>query len=178
MTHVRKLLNDEMRAHLAGAFSSGLCVGAFDWLIGSASDSGLSLSRLTQSVLLAVAAYTASTLLLHRYWTGLLGRLVPRWILIATFGTLILIGILMTPEAIAQWGSPQRVEANLSEFISVRVEDARSVFILYALLSSLIMVTFHYAKVLIKTLRTWHHGGVQSSSILGRDHAGRRGTDD
>lgn len=173
MRRVEKFLGNEIYADLAGAISSGLCTGTLVWMIASMSDSKPSLRMWAQSIIFAVASYTASTVLLQKFWTGQLRRMIPSWMLTAALGTALLIGVIIVPKAIAAWGSPQRVEATLSEFISVRLEDARSVFIVFGFVALLIMAIFHYAGLLIKAVRKWHYGEEEPLSILGKNQASR-----
>ena len=176
MKPVEKLQSGETYADLAGALSTGLCTGTLVSMITSMSDSRLSLMMWVQSVTTAVACYTVCNILLHKWWTGHLRRMIPTWLLTAALGTFLFICITVVPDAIAAWGSPQRVEATLSEFILVRLEDARSVLMAFGFIALLIMATFHYGSTLAMAIRKWHYGGDELSAFLGRCRLFRRFT--
>lgn len=95
-------------------------------------------------MLLAVFAYSAVALLLHRFWEGLLRRMVPNWILIAVFGSVVFVCADLIPGVISGWYDPLRMEPSLSKYIATEISAARSVVMFLSLVTLPVAGIVHY----------------------------------
>lgn len=152
------LLNSDqangMHRDLVDAIATGLLVGiAPNALEVLMPDHSFDLVRFITNVLTCVAAYTAVALLLHRYWTGLLQRMVPKWTLIAIAGTLVLVCIMGVEQAISRWNDPFRTERALPEFLIAEVSSLRILFLLLCCIALPTTAIVHYATQVAKAVR-------------------------
>lgn len=160
--------SNSKRVEVASALAASLGISGLVCLISAVDqDSPFDLRRCVSFVLLSVASYSAVALLLHRFWTGLLKRLIPIWILIAFFGSALLVSIVGIDTGIFFWKSPQRMERTLIEFVSVQMESLQILFILVLCITLPITATVYYAGSIVRVVRRWHNGAEKPPTILG-----------
>lgn len=165
---LQTITSNNKGVEIASAIAAGLGISVLVCLISIVDqDSSFDFRRCFSFTLLSVASYSAVALLLHRYWTGLLKRMVPIWILIAFFGTALLVSIIGIDTGIFFWKSSQRVEQNLAEFMLVQLEDVRVLFILVCCFTLPITATVYYAGSIVRAARRWHNRSDAPPSILG-----------
>lgn len=109
----KRFLSNETYADLVGSIVAGIIVGAFICVIRSASAPRVEARIWSENVLLAVVSYMVIAGLAHRWWTGLLSRIVPKWVLTSVLGSLLLISFISIPVALQTWGGPYQMEKKL-----------------------------------------------------------------
>ena len=159
----------ETYVDLIGAFAAGLAVGASVFLVDGA-DGDRDWQRCANATLVAVLSYLSVILLLQRFWSGTLKRLLPHWLMVSVLGSFLFITIVaitsmnMTFEL---WNYYQ-TRMPLSEFIAQELEMLRSVFLVFVFLTLPITAVIHYAGAIVRFVARWHNGSEQVLSIIKR----------
>lgn len=158
------MLNNNLNA-LIGAFAASLCVRVFEFSIHVLGDHQINLLREVKFSFIAVTSYLAVALLLHQFWTGRLKCMLPIWVLIAFWGSLLYESTVLVPTLIHLWNDPYRVEPTLFRFILTELEFTRTTFTLNFLVALPVMAVFHYADTIIEAVKNWHNLTQDSLSI-------------
>jgi hypothetical protein len=162
------LLNNSKLNLLFGALAAGLCVRAFEFVIYILGDFQSNLLREVKFTLIAVASYLAVALLLSRFWKGKFRRLLPVWLLVAFWGSLLYESIVLVPSLIYFWNTPNQLETNLFKFILTELGFARTTFILNFFIALFVMAIIRYADTSIQAVKNWHYQTQDSLSILSK----------
>jgi hypothetical protein len=132
---LKKFSEDNLRTDLATGFAASLMAALFTSLVNLLSQNHLNPLAYIRFILLAVASYLAIALFLHRFWTGRLRHLVPNWILIAVFGSILFTYVRLTPGIIQGWYDPLRTESSLIDYLLTEIMAARSVLVVLSLIT-------------------------------------------
>jgi hypothetical protein len=149
---LKKFSKDNLFIDLAAAFAASLCASSFTSLIRFQNRGQFNFLAYARFILLAAGAYLTIALILHWVWTGRFRRLLPSWILIAVFGSLLFVCLRLTPGIIKGWNDPYRSETSFLEYISTEIDAARSVIIVLSLITLPVTGLVHYTlkKFLLK----------------------------
>lgn len=131
----KELPRDALPADMAAAFAAALAAALEGFLIKLLDKQYIPLPMYIEYVLLALASYLAVALLLHRFWAGLLRRVLPSWILTAFFGSILFVFIRLTPGIIGGWYDPLRLQSSLFDYISTEISAAKSVVVLLSFIT-------------------------------------------
>lgn len=141
--------------HLACALAASLCVSFF--LCGTASmgEPQTPYVRCAWHALFAVMVYMIVALLIQRFWTGTLARVLPNWIPIAVFGSALYLSILIASATTGLWEAYSRLtkEPNLFEFIVEVLDKQRSVLVGLWFITLPITALIYYAGSIVKVVR-------------------------
>jgi len=118
------------------------------------------------STLTALAAYTAVALFIYAVWTGALRRMIPSWLLICVWGSILYTVIDLTPGVINGWNDPHRMEPSLIEYLSTELSSARSVMFVLTVLTLPATAVMYYVVDIRDALRRWHEGADKPPTIL------------
>lgn len=136
---------------LATSLTAALLIALFSIL--SFTPRHTSLLTHMRFMLLAVIAYSVTALVLHRLWAGSLRRMVPNWILIAVFGSVLLVCFDLTPAIIDGWYDPLRIESSLPDYIATEISAARSVVIALSLATLPIAAIVNYFDFIVNLVK-------------------------
>lgn len=159
---------DDAHADRLGALAAGFCVAALSYLVSTASDDKANFYHYAKLFLFAVLSYPAAALLLERYWTGSLKRIIPRWILIAILGSLLREALFTASIVMSAWAHPQTVSLSWSDFISSEIADTKLFVVFFSILTLPVMAAFHYTGSIVRVVKQWHSGAEKPLSILGK----------
>jgi hypothetical protein len=126
---VKASLRDNLLLDLMAALAASLIAALLTSLVNFQNQHSINIIAYTRFILLAVAAYSAIAIFLHQFWTGWLRRIVPNWVLIAFFGSLLFVCVRLAPGIIKGWYNPLRSESSFLNYISTEIDAARSVVI-------------------------------------------------
>jgi hypothetical protein len=132
---LKKFSEGNLLADLAAASAASLTAALFTSLVNLLSQRNLKLVAHIRFILLAAASYLAIALFLHRFWAGRLRHLIPNWILIAVFGSILFTFVRLTPGIIKGWYDPLKMESSLIDYLLAEIIAARSVIIILSLLT-------------------------------------------
>lgn len=154
---VEKFSANCWRVDLTSAVAAGLCAGAVTSLI-NALYHPVNLRAYARVTILAIAAYLIIASLWQAIWGDLLKRMLPSWIVIAFYGSVLFVTVRLLPGVIKGWTDPHRVDQSLIEFISTEMAAARSVIAGLAFITLPITALFHYSGHIARAVRAWHNG--------------------
>ncbi len=123
-----------------------------------------------KQMLTAVASFLSVALLVERFWRGQLSRMLPNWILIAVFGSLLYEVIAFTPAMINSWNAQlaQPAEPSLIDFVRKGIDMHRSALIINWLITLPITAAIFYSGIIARVLRHWHNEPEKPLRILGK----------
>ena len=154
---------------LIGALAAGLAIAALTFLVDGA-DGDRDWKRCANNALVAVLSYLTVILLLQRFWSGVLKRLLPHWLMASVLGSLLFITIEAATSmntTLELWKYYQ-TRMSLSEFIMQELDMLRSVFIVSVLFTLPVTGVIHYAGGIVRLIDRWHNSSGQIVSIIKR----------
>jgi hypothetical protein len=164
----KRLLCKRMEANLIGALAAGLCVGWFACFVRSASEPRADVGFFVQITLLAVASYVGVASCASRHLTGGLQAILTNWLLTSIVGSLLVSMIVIVPQvAMELWGE-QRMEGGCMDHLLVRVEEARSVWLVFSIIALVATGFFNFGDLLIKRGLRWLTGSDEGLSIISK----------
>ena len=154
---------------LTCAFAASLCVSYLDYVVSTASDP-FDPYHFLKYTLITLSSYICVALLLHRFWTGTLNRILPLWILISVLGSLVreVVGsIEWLPQAL---NDPylSRMHISFSEALWNELEMMRSVFLLHSFITLPITGFLYYSGAIVRAIRGWHNRPEHGLNISGK----------
>lgn len=162
-TTIEKLYKDTLLPDLLTGLAAGLCVSLFDNFFALKSPTWFGIARFT---LLAMLSYVAVAALLNWIWRGRLRHLVPNCILIAVFGSLLLVCIDIAQGVINGWYDPYRVHLSLFDYLAHELHAARYVVVIFTLIALPVSVVTYYAARIVKAVTHWHGEPDKPPSIM------------
>lgn len=168
MSHksVEKFVVRRLTIDLVCAFAASLCAGTFTFLIHLLKPREFNTLTYIQFMLMASVAYFAVALILHKFWKEGLRRMLPTWILISVFGSILFVIIRLLPAVIGGWSGPTVTEPSLTKYIATEVGAARNVMIFLSLITLPITALIYYAALILKAVKRWHNGAESPPGIL------------
>lgn len=166
---VEEFAQDGMRVDLVSALAASLCVSGLVWVISVSSGDELPLVLNIKTTLVTVASYLVAALLLQKFWTGLLRRFIPNWIMVAALGALLFLIAEVIPIKISFWSNSETrmMSLNMSQFIEEELKGARLFYIFLCGITLPVTATVYYAGSIVKAIRCWHNNTEKPPSILG-----------
>lgn len=118
-----------------------------------------SFSSCTKYLLVALMVYSSVALLIEQYWKGVLSRILPNWIPIALFGSIIYECFILVPAMVRYWNDPvtQMKNPDLTEFVLREAVTLRSVLILDWVITLSATALVYYAGSIIKLIKYWRN---------------------
>jgi hypothetical protein len=163
---LKSFVRRKLDVALTCAFAASLCVSLLFYLVSTAS-SPFSPSRFLKYTLITFSCYTCVALLLHKFWIGTLNRILPLWIPIAVWGSLLneVIGSIgWLPQALNdpyfRGASPFLGDAFWNE-----IEMMRSVFLVHSLITLPVTGLIYYSGAMVRAVRNWHNRPAYVRSI-------------
>ena len=150
---------------MACGLAAGLCAGACASLIYLLKPREFDLLTHIKFMLVAVSSYSLVALIFHKIWAGRLRRMLPNWIPISVFGSVVFIVIALLPAFIRGWTGPTVRAASLSAYIAAEAAVARNVIVLLSALTLPLTGLIYYSDSILTALRRWH-SGTAAPSIL------------
>lgn len=128
MSHnlAQSLHEDNLLAESTAALAAGLSAAALT-LAFKLLYQPVPIGTYFRFILLGLVSYLLVALLLHKFWKGLLGRVIPKWLLIAILGSVVFVVLRLTPGVIGGWYDPLRLEHSFEEYITTEINAAASV---------------------------------------------------
>lgn len=152
---VRNSFNETLRIELATALSAGAAaavVTLFVRLFFRLQHNQVPIASHIRYFLLGFAAYALAASILYQFWTGWLGRIIPRWLLMPVLGSFIFVVLQLTPGIIGGW--LDKLESHsLGDYISTEISAASSVFILLTIVTVPVAAAVYYSFSIAKALR-------------------------
>ena len=154
---------------LTCAFAATSCVCFLDYLVSTASDP-FDPYRFLKNSLITFSSYTGVALLLHRFWTGTLNRILPIWVLISVLGSFLneAIGSIgWLPQAL---NDPylRRIYPSFGEALWNELDMIRSVFLIHSFITLPVAGVIYYAGTFVRAARDWHNRSEYSSILNGK----------
>jgi hypothetical protein len=148
---VKDSFNETLRIELATALSAG-AAAALVTLFTRMLNHEVAITSYIRYFLLGFAAYALAASILYQFWTGRLGRMIPRWLIMAVLGSLIFVVVQLTPGVVGGWFNPWESQS-LPEYISTEISAASSVFILLTVVTVPVAAAVYYSFSAAKALR-------------------------
>lgn len=150
---VKKSPNDRLLSEVVAAFAASLAAASLTSVIAFHNEHHKTFFTYIRLYLIGIVAYVAIALFLHNFWRGKLRRMIPVWIMIPVFGSLLFVFLWLTPGIVRGWYDPFRQEITFSDYLSVEADAARSVVIVLSLITLPVTgISYHIGRKVITYL--------------------------